>query len=66
MTRPLYHLYRPIFRCRLCGRTWTGLVGEKPLPERECCLPQPTAPHLCENGDVGVGEVVGWRPVGAS
>lgn len=60
MKRPLY---RPILLCRLCGRRWLALLGDTTLPERAACEPQPTAPHLCAPGEIGIADVVGWRRV---
>lgn len=65
--------YYAIFKCRLCGETFTDSgTGSKALALRaaiNAALQLPTEPqgpglhgvHSCANGDIGVADFAGFR-----
>lgn len=60
--------YRPIYKCRLCGETFGGFIKDS-YHEADDFIRAilihskphhiPYSRHYCENGDIGLGDLLG-------
>jgi len=55
-----------VYKCRMCGNTFSGarwfgdVLGNRAYDENG----RETHRHECEDGNVGIGDIVGFRKVG--
>jgi len=65
--------YSALFKCRLCGETFTtAIAGGRKAAERAALfasmekVSEPQAPtlhdiHICENGGIGIADFLGFK-----
>lgn len=54
-------MYKKIYKCRMCGKELEMEVVNKIEADSSLLQPNERVRHLCENGNMGIAEFIGYK-----